>query len=57
MPTITLLAKKTGFGNNQLIYPFCEKAKIFASMYGQKTFTQDNLQDIKKLGFGLIYKN
>jgi len=53
---ITLLIKKTGFANNQLIYPNCEKSKIFAAIFNQKTFTQDNLNQIKALGFAIIYK-
>jgi len=48
---ITLLAKKTGFGCNKLIYPACEKSKIFAAMLGQKTFTGENLAQIEGLGF------
>ena len=53
---ITLLIKKTGFANNQLIYPFCDKSKIFAAMFNQKTFSQNNLNQIKALGFVIIYK-
>jgi hypothetical protein len=54
---ITLLIKKTGFANNQLIYPACDKSKILAAMFNQKTFTQDNLNQIKALGFVIFYKN
>jgi hypothetical protein len=53
---ITLLIKKTGFAQNQLVYPFCDKSKIFAQMFNQKTFTPDNLSMIKSLGFTIIYK-
>lgn len=53
---ITLLVKKTGWGQNQLIYPACDKSKTFSKIYSQKTFTQENLQDIKSLGFSIIYK-
>ena len=53
---ITLLIKKTGFGSNQLVYPFCAKAKTFAKIFNQKTFTKENLNDIKSLGFVIIYK-
>jgi hypothetical protein len=54
---ITLLIKKTGFANNQLIYPACEKSKIFAAMYNQKTFTRENITQIENLGFSIDYVN
>lgn len=53
---ITLEIKKTGFAQNQLIYPFCDKSKIFAQMFNQKTFTTDNLNKIRSLGFVILYK-
>lgn len=36
---------------NQTIYPVCEKAKVFASMVGQKTLTTRDIEHIKKLGY------
>jgi len=33
------------------IYPKCAKAKIFAEMLGQETFTPRNIQAIIKLGY------
>jgi hypothetical protein len=53
---IILEIKKTGFANNQVIYPVCAKSKTFAQMLDQKSFTQENLQQIKSLGFVIIYK-
>ena len=53
---ILLKIKKTGFAQNQLTYPFCEKSKILAEIFGQKTFTRDNLEKIKALGFAILYK-
>lgn len=41
---------KNVYGNTT-IYPVCEKAKIFASMVGQKTLTSRDIEHIKKLGF------
>ena len=41
---------KTIYGN-QTIYPICEKAKVFASMVGQKTLTMRDVEHIKKLGY------
>lgn len=37
----------------RLIYPVCERAKIFAELTGQKTLTDKAVEKIKKLGFGL----
>lgn len=35
----------------QTIYPVCNKAKLFASMVGQKTLTMANIGWIKQLGY------
>lgn len=43
---------KTIYGN-QMIYPLCERAKLFASMVGQKTLTMRDIEHIKKLGFSV----
>lgn len=36
---------------NDLIYPVCNTAKIFASMLGTKTLTRSAIDHIKKLGY------
>lgn len=36
---------------NEMIYPVCEKAKVFCEMVGQKTLTSATIQGIKKLGY------
>jgi hypothetical protein len=36
---------------NETIYPACDKAKLFASMLGQKTLTRADISRIKQLGF------
>ena len=36
---------------NELIYPVCQNAKLFASIAGKKTLSKDHLHDIKALGF------
>tara|TARA_R110000787_G_scaffold96662_3_gene200147 strand:- start:244 stop:597 length:354 start_codon:yes stop_codon:yes gene_type:complete len=41
---------KTVYGK-QLIYPVCENAYAFASLTKKKTFSLDNVDEIKKLGF------
>jgi len=46
---------KTIYGN-KTIYPLCEKAKIFASMVGQKTLTMQDVEHIKKLGYTVEVK-
>lgn len=46
---------KTIYGN-KTIYPICEKAKIFASMVGQKTLTMQDVEHIKKLGYTVEVK-
>ena len=41
---------KTVYGK-QLIYPRCKNASAFARLTGKKTFSLDNVDEIKKLGF------
>lgn len=36
---------------NELIYPVCNKAKLFARIKGQKTITPNDIQLIKELGY------
>lgn len=36
---------------NDLIYPVCDKAKVFASMLGTKTLTRSAIDHIKRLGY------
>lgn len=38
----------------RLIYPVCERAKLFAEITGQRTLTEKTVALIKKLGFGLV---
>lgn len=47
--TIQVMIKNV-YGN-ETVYPACEKAKIFASMVGQKTLTHADLSSIKALGY------
>ena len=42
---------------NVLTYPMCKKAMTFAKISGHKTLTCETLQNIKKLGYKVIYKN
>lgn len=33
------------------IYPICETAKLFTNLLGQTTLTQDDVRNIKALGY------
>lgn len=37
----------------RVVYPVCDKAKVFASIAGTKTLTDSTLMYIKKLGYTL----
>ena len=50
-----IVEKKSVYGN-QLIYPVCNKAKLFASISGNKTLLPEIIEDIKKLGYKLTTK-
>lgn len=45
-----LVEFKTVYGQ-QLIYPACEKSRLFAAMANQKTLTQREVDLIKRLGY------
>lgn len=36
---------------NEMIYPVCEKAKLFCDLAGQKTFTAKTLRIVSLLGY------
>lgn len=38
---------------NELIYPVCEKAKLFAKLAGRKTLGAADIQTIKALGYSV----
>lgn len=44
---------KTNYGQ-QMIYPQCTGAKVFAKMLDQKTLTPLNIKHIKELGYEVI---
>ena len=39
---------------NTLVYPLCEKSKLFAELAGTKTLTMAALTTIKKLGYAIV---
>jgi hypothetical protein len=50
-----IVEKKSVYGN-QLVYPICSKAKLFASISGNKTLLPEVIESIKKLGYKLTTK-
>jgi len=47
-----VVSKKNVYGVER-IYPVCTKAKIFASISGNKTLLPEVIEQIKKLGYNL----
>jgi hypothetical protein len=50
-----IVEKKSVYGN-QLVYPVCDKAKLFANISGNKTLLPGVIECIKKLGYNLTTK-
>jgi hypothetical protein len=46
-----VLVRVTDVYGKRVIYPVCEKAKVFASIAGTKTLTEVTLRCIRKLGY------
>ena len=46
---------KNVYGND-LIYPYCEKAKLFARITNSKTLNKLQINVIKELGYEIICK-
>ena len=49
----TIIVKRDSSYGNNYIYPVCTKAKLFASIAGNKTLRPDVIELIKKLGYNL----
>lgn len=49
---ITVLIKNV-YGN-ETIYPACETAKKFATLTGKKTFSMNDINLIKTLGYSVV---
>ena len=47
-----VVSKKNVYGVER-VYPVCTKAKIFASISGNKTLLPEIIEQIKKLGYNL----
>ena len=50
-----VVEKKSVYGN-QLVYPVCDRAKLFANISGNKTLLPEVIEYIKKLGYNLTTK-
>ena len=50
MEKILYVKKKNVYGN-ELVYPVCKDAKLFANLIQQQTFTSDDIARIKSLGY------
>ena len=50
MEKILYVKKKNVYGN-ELVYPVCKDAKLFANLTKQKTLSTDDIARIKSLGY------
>lgn len=50
MPKVIQVEVKTSFGR-ELIYPVCDKAKLFTELTKTETLSPDALEVIKSLGY------
>ena len=50
-----IVEKKSVYGN-QLVYPICEKSKMFALISGHKTLMPNVIELLKKLGYKITTK-
>ena len=50
-----VVSKKNVYGVER-VYPVCNKAKLFASISGNKTLLPEVIELIKKLGYNLTTK-
>ena len=55
METALIVEKKNVYGVER-VYPVCNKAKLFASISGNKTLLPEVIELVKKLGYNLKTK-
>ncbi len=55
MTNNTIHVKEKNVYGNDLVYPVCDKAKLFAQIAGSKTLTEQTLTCIVKMGFMVDY--
>tara|TARA_Y100000004_G_scaffold7424_1_gene8340 strand:+ start:292 stop:471 length:180 start_codon:yes stop_codon:yes gene_type:complete len=51
--SINLIVEKKNVYGVERVYPVCTKAKIFATISGNKTLLPEVIEQIKKLGYNL----
>ena len=51
-----LIVQKRSVYGNELVYPVCDKAKLFANIAGNKTLLPTVIELIKQLGYNLTTK-
>ena len=49
----TIHVEKKNVYGNELIYPVCQRAKIFAILTGQKTLSTGAINKVKQLGYSV----
>jgi hypothetical protein len=49
-----ILVEKRSVYGKELIYPVCEKAKLFADLVAQKILTDRDISFIKQLGYEVV---
>ena len=51
---LTLVVKKRNSYGRELVYPVCEHAQLFCKLLGTKTFTKEQIQQIKDLNIDFL---
>jgi len=49
----TIYVEKKNIYGNELLYPVCQRAKIFAILTGQKTLSTGAISKVKQLGYSV----
>ena len=49
----TIYVEKKNIYGNELIYPVCKQAKLFALLSGQKTLSDVTIRQVKQLGYSV----
>ena len=49
----TIYVEKKNIYGNELLYPVCQRAKIFAILTGQKTLSTGAIIKVKQLGYSV----
>ena len=49
----TIYVKRKNVYGNELIYPVCKQAKLFASLFGKETLSYVTIHQVKQLGYSV----